>query len=74
MKKICIILSIISLLLSILLIFFLIKLFESPTTEDIYKKSQYNVVEVKAYNDSEFASCGSAVLIDEIGTFITNAM
>ncbi len=73
MKKICIILSIISSLLFILLIFFLIKLFESPTTEDIYKKSQYNVVEVKAYNDSEFVSYGSAVLIDDIGTFITNA-
>jgi hypothetical protein len=52
MKKICIILSIISLLLLILLIFFLIKLFEDPTTEDIYKDSQYNVVEVKAYDDN----------------------
>lgn len=55
------------------MIFFLIKLFEGPTTEDIYKDYQYTVVEVKAYDDSEFVSYGSAVLIDDIGTFITNA-
>ncbi len=73
MKKICIILSIISTILLLLLIVFSIKLFKNPTTEDIYKETQYNVVELKAYNDNETISYGSAVLIDDKGTFITNA-
>lgn len=72
MKKICIILSIVIALLLGLIIFLSIKLFSNPSAENIYKNSQYNVVEIKAYNDDTI-SYGSAVLLDDKGTFVTNA-
>jgi serine protease Do len=71
-KIIFTILSIIVLILISILVLLKIKSLKNPTAEEIFNNSLYNVVEVKAYSDAETISYGSAVLINDTATFVTN--
>ena len=71
-KIIFTILSIIVLILISIFVLLKIKSLKNPTVEEIFNNSLYNVVEVKAYSDTKSISYGSAVLINDTATFVTN--
>lgn len=72
MKKILICINI-SLLMFIFTGILFIFLSKSPTADDVFKKNQNSVVELKSQTGESLTSYGSAVFIKDDGTIISNA-
>ena len=72
MKKIliCINISLLVVIFTGILFMFLSK---SPTAEDVFKKNQNSVVELKSQTGESLTSYGSAIFIKEDGTIVSNA-
>ena len=72
MKKIliCINISLLVVIFTGILFLFLSK---SPTAEDVFKKNQNSVVELKSQTGESLTSYGSAIFIKEDGTIVSNA-
>lgn len=72
MKKIlvCINISLLVVIFTGILFMFLSK---SPTVEDVFKKNQNSVVELKSQTGESLTSYGSAIFIKEDGTIVSNA-
>lgn len=72
MKKIliCINISLLVVIFTGILFMFLSK---SPTADDIFKKNQNSIVELKSQTGESLISYGSAILIEDDGTIVSNA-
>ena len=72
MKKIliCINISLLVVIFTGILFMFLSK---SPTAEDVFKKNQNSVVELKSQTGEFLTSYGSAIFIKDDGTIVSNA-